>query len=442
MTSDLSALLDCLGVPPNRSEQVLGAWQPSNPTLRMRSMLERLGPEASDPSWPVGRSQDRLLKWGLYSPLQLIAQQCAGVARPTMESDFPFLFGFMGLVTQGLIHFRRSAPSEGAWPPRDRKEARRYSALYQSVFRLREQREEREPLSLEVRLPLVTDLSPLLPLKRFAQVVGRGVGVANGDRLSAPTSPSAQVVKLFRNHEGTPSNRLYRLDSEYEYISPKDLSLTLRRDGLLTLASRYNPLLDFYDGGWHVVDMEGGRRAIDRLLAARFGGSQIDSDLPKFLLRLAYHMATHWHGGILAVVDGKEAEKRLHPALPESRAMTLLIRKAAGAKTKEFKITDVDKPVDSDLPHKPSWGLGRLFLTLAIQDGAVLFAPDGRFLSASRFVADNDQNIGSGGAGARAALALSKCGLAIKISADGAIKVFARAGNGKLMVPAAGLRIR
>ncbi|HZY70871.1 MAG TPA: hypothetical protein VFF67_07855 [Thermoplasmata archaeon] len=216
----------------------------------------------------------------------------------------------------------------------------------------------------------------------------------------------------------------------------------MRRDGLLTLASRYNPLLDFYDGGWHVVDMEGGRRAIDRLLSARFGGTQIDSDLPKFLLRLAYHMATHWHGGILAVVDEKAAEKRLHPALPESRAMTLLIRKAAGAKTKEFRITDVDKPVDPDLPHKPSWGLGRLFLTLAIQDGAVLFAPDGRFLSASRFVADNDQNIGSGGAGARAALALSKCGLAIKISADGAIKVFARAENGRLLVPAAGLRIR
>ena len=443
MTSDPATFLATLGLPPKHTKQVLDDWEPSgNPTLRIWSMLQRLGPEASAGDWPVGHSPKQLLRWGLYSPLQLVAQECGVAMKQSMDADFPFLFGFVGLLTYALLRFRVAEAPSRAWPPRDRKEIRKYSALYQSIFRLREEREEREPLSIEVKLPLNGAASPLLPLKRFAQVMGRGVGVAAGDQLATPADPEAQITRLFRDHKGAPASRLYRLDSEFEHLGLKDLSIALRRDGLVTLASKNNPLLDFYDGGWHVVDSEGGRRTVDRLLGQRFGGPEFDPDLPKFLIRLAYHMGTHWHGGILAVVDSDEAEKQLHPALPESRAMTELIRKAANAGTKDFKITDVNKPEDPEEQHKPSWGLGRLFLTLAIQDGAVLFAPDGRFLAASRFVRESGQNIKSGGAGARAALALSKCGVAIKISADGAIKIFACSHEGKLLVPPTGLRIR
>jgi hypothetical protein len=441
--ADVSAILLALGVPPKRCSEVLQSWRAAgSPEARAWSVLEHLGPEATDPTWPVRQSQDLLLKWGLYSPLQLLALHFSNKAKPAPGDDFPFLFGLMGRLTEALVCFRTGRGTAAVPAARVRREAHRYSALYQSVFRLREQREEREPLSLEVRLPLEADASPLLPLKRFAQVVGRGVGVATGAKLADHGDPRAQVNKLFHSHNGAPSTRLYHLDSEHEYIPSKDLSLTLRRDGLVSLASQYNPLLDFYDGGWHIVDMEGGRRAVDRLLTRRFKTARVDSDLSKFLVRLAYHMATHWHGGILAVVDEAKAEKVLHHALPESKAMTLLIRKAVGATKGQFKITDVDKPTDSDLTPLPSKGLGRLFLTLAIQDGAVLFGPDGRFLSASRFVSDVRDNIGSGGAGARAALALSHCGLAIKISADGAVRVFATEGKRNYLVPAVGLRIR
>ncbi len=319
MTSDPSIFLATLGLPPDRTKQVLASWEPADSrTLRVWSMLQRLGPDASAGDWPVGSSAKQLLRWGLYSPLQLIAQECGVSVKDSMDADFPFLFGFVGLLTYVLIRLRVTEPPSSAWPPRDRQGIRKYSALYQSIFRLREQREEREPLSIEVRLPLNGGVSPLLPLKRFAQVVGRGVGVAAGDHLATPANPEAEVTQLFRDHKGAPASRLYRLDSEFEYLGLKDLCITLRRDGLVTLASKNNPLLDFYDGGWHVVDLEGGRRTIDRLLARRFGGPKFDPDLPKFLIRLAYHMATHWHGGILAVVDSSEAEKQLHPALPES----------------------------------------------------------------------------------------------------------------------------
>src|SRR5437899_1512714 len=107
MPPDPTKFLATLGLPPNRTRQVLDSWEPAESrSLRVWSILQRLGPEASEEDWPVGGAANQLLRWGLYSPLQLIAQECGDAAKKSMDTDYPFLFGFVGLLTHVLIRLR------------------------------------------------------------------------------------------------------------------------------------------------------------------------------------------------------------------------------------------------------------------------------------------------------------------------------------------------
>jgi len=280
-------------------------------------------------------------------------------------------------------------------------------------------------------------------MKRLAQVFGRGVAIVTGNELQSRSTPHGAVSHVFRDNELTPTARLYTLQEEYTKLDPGILGLTLRRDGLVTIGRRANPLLEFYDGGWHLVDLDSGRIAVKNLLDERFTRRDVPvaGTLPDLLVQLAYHMASHWHGGILAVVDEEGIRDTLHEPSPESKQVTAALNSIAGVVDPgAARITEIT----DDGP--PKRGLGRLFLTLAIQDGATLFRPDGSFIGASRFVKDQATGEVPGGSGARAARSLARHGVAIKISADGAIRVFAQLGSDAApdWVPSdgTGLRIR
>jgi hypothetical protein len=441
-------LIDTLGVPIDAVPRLLDQWKAKGAGLRIESLCRAIGPEASDPTWPVRDQPRALLRRKIYSPIQLLAWECAKAATDSIPIDFPFLFDVTAILSTALIGFRDLEPDDPrpAWPPNGGSDRVRYRELLQSVFRLREMREEREPLSMEISLPSNGSARGAIELKRFAQVVGRGVGVAVGRKLYDQPEPRAELGRLFRKHEGAPSTNLYLLRPEFDHIPKERIALILRRDGLLTLATHGNPLLNFYDGGWHIEDSDAGRRAIDLLLTVRFSKRQIAENLAVLLTRLAHHMASHWHGGILAVVDDGNLKEGLHREGVEGQQLVRSLRTAAKVpRGSELSLCDV--PVNDPEAGPPdSWvgskGLGRLFLTLAIQDGALLFRPDGRLHSAGRFVKESGKNLEQGGAGARAARALARHGVALKISVDGSIKAFAEDRSGRPLVPQSGLRIR
>ena len=127
-------------------------------------------------------------------------------------------------------------------------------------------------------------------------------------------------------------------------------------------------------------------------------------------------------------------EEALEEQSPWSKSSTDIIRdslKKKGPFT-DFKITEVEKT-----------GYGRVILTNAIQDGATVFLPDGQFHSAGRVVKNfvgelADPTLGTGN---RAARRLAKFGIALKVSKDGAIRLYSsKPVNNKLLNQ--GLRIR
>lgn len=443
MPDEWKDLIALTGIPKQQVQELLDGWLSSGATSDRVGTIRRLiGPDAPDAQWLTSIDEQARLRSGIYSPLQLLGWECAKQTAVEIERDFPFLFSWASLVASTIIQNRTDQETAQGWPP-DPAKTDEIRHLLQALFRLREQLEEHEPLSLEVHLPLPADMnSPRVPMKRLAQVFGRGVAVVTGEELFSRATPYGAVSEVWRDHAGAPTSRLYRLEQEYANLDSGLLGLTLRRDGILTIGRRANPLLEFYDGGWHIVDLDSGRVALKELLDERFtrNGVPVASTLPSLLVQLAYHMASHWHGGILAVVDETGLAEKLHDPLPESVKVTAALNTIAGAGDGSARLTDV-----SDA-SPPKSGLGRLFLTLAIQDGATLFRPDGSFIGASRFVKDQQMGAVSGGSGARAARTLACHGVAIKVSADGAIRVFTRLGSDTApdWVPADsnGLRIR
>lgn len=444
MPDEWQDLVSLTGIPKPEVASLLTGWDRTDSRERVASICRLIGPEAPDAEWLTPVEEPTRLRQGIYSPLQLLGWECAQRRTDEIERDFPFLFGWASLLAWSVITYRADLEGTPAWPPTG-SEPDQIRHLLQAVFRLREQREEHEPLSLEVHLPLPPDTdSPRVPMKRLAQVFGRGIAIVTGDELRTRPTPHGAVNHIWRDHELAPTSRLYLLQEEYAKLDPGLLSVTLRRDGLLTIGRQANPLLEFYDGGWHVVDLAAGTVAVKKLLDERFTarGSPVAPTLPALLVQLAYHMASHWHGGILAVVDEAGLSGKLHDASDESKTVTAALNTIAGTPSASARLTDIRDESAGSLKR----GLGRLFLTLAIQDGATMFRPDGSFIGASRFV--RDQQIGdvTGGSGARAARTLACHGVAIKVSADGAIRVFAELGTGGQTdwVPAKGdgLRIR
>jgi hypothetical protein len=443
MVDDWKDLVALTGIPKQRVPELLDGWVVADAlNERIASICRLIGPEAPDAQWLSSVLEPARLRQGIYSPLQLLGWECAKQRASEIERDFPFLFSWASLIASTVITHRPDLEVAAPWPPGE-SETDQIRHLLQALFRLREQREEHEALSLEVHLPLPPDTnSPRVPMKRLAQVFGRGIAVVTGDELRSRSTPHGAVSEIWRDHELAPTSRLYLLQEEYANLDTGLIGLTLRRDGLLTIGRRANPLLEFYDGGWHIVDVDAGRVAVKELLEERFTSRDVPvaPSLPALLVQLAYHMASHWHGGILAVVDETGLQGKLHEPSDDSKKVTAALNTIAGSGGSAARITDITE----DGP--PKRGLGRLFLTLAIQDGATLFRPDGSFIGASLFVKDQEGGDVTGGSGARAARTLACHGVAIKISADGAIRVFAQLGTEQApdWVPSDGngLRIR
>lgn len=428
----------CVGAEPASLESVLSSWltEPESPNQeldKVRALLAMMGAEDAGAEWSTGVSEDTRFASGVYSPVQPLMWRCAQDLGDGIEADYPFLFRLVGLTTQLILDASPDPSAIASWPPAEAtyRTARR---LLQSTFQLRELREEGEPLSIEIKIPPASTSQFELDIKRFAQVFGRGVGIADGDGLAKLAEAAGSLNTVWENHLKAPVSSLYCLDPPYELIPPREIRLILRRDGLVTIASHQNPLLEFYDGGWHVVDLASGNAMIDGLLARKFGVRGVAAGVTRAVVALAYHMATHWHPGILGIVDVAAADKGqlLEPASPQSERIGSMIREAKAEPGKEGTPVRVNEI--------KATGLGRVLLTCAIQDGATLFRPDGTFDSSGRILSKIGANV-SGGAGTRAAKMLSAHGVAIKVSRDGGIRVFAGGPESRL-IPPDGIRIR
>jgi len=374
-----------------------------------------------DSEWPTKVKPIERLRTNVYSPVQLLFWKAAEHSKDQLEFEYPFCFSAIGNFINLLLYAwdpgERSA--EELWSDNERIKVHR--RLAQSVFQLREVREEREPLSIEIELPFEDCEKNELPIKKLAQVFGRGIATSRDKHLSDIGNASGSAIRVFENHYNTPMNRLYSLDSVFGHITENRLSLILRRDGHVTIAMSNNPLLEFYDGGWHTVDISSGKAALQSLLEMRFT-SGLDSELPLNLINLSYHLATHWHGGLIAVVSDLESVKEhLIEQTQDDPSKKLLIHVHQCMKNfsglDSFKISDVlRKGEDGE-------GLGRLLLSCAIQDGAMILNEKGELLSLGRIVKPKAEMLDSG-ARRHAAKTLGKNGVAIAISHDGAIRLF------------------
>ena len=400
-------------------------------TSLSKAIMEGLGTN----EWSSYPGYLSLLKNGVYSPLQLLLSNSALQPDSSPDRDYPFLFGSIGRLLSQL-----TTPAYAL----DDTTKEKYRRMLQTLFQMREMKEEGENLSIEAYLPEsinndVRDHEHDLEIKKLGQIFGRGAGVVAADDFPKRVKVKGNVFDIFKSYDGTPSALLYTLGQVYSHIPSKNISVALRRDRTVILSTKYNPLLEFYDGGWHIVDLESGRAAIEGCLESypELSRKARESGVTEPLLSLAYYMASHWHSGILALIDCEKAEQDgvLEEQKPWSMDSTrIILNQLEKEKTSNFRITELSKTK-----------MGRVLLTNAIQDGATIFEADGRFHSAGRIVSNfstagrpSDEKSGTGN---RAALRLSEYGIALKISKDGAIKLYSSLPEGVKQLNG-GLRIR
>jgi hypothetical protein len=414
-----------LGIDEEMATRILDSWPDKDDERASVSSICQLIKE-NDADWPTAVTIDERLAGGIYTPLQLLTLKAAEKTSDQIKAEYPFLFSLIGLSSTTYLAQLRSDSPLSSWPP-DFDGARR---LLQTIFQLREMREEREPLSLEVMVPEETSTKTPVDIKKLAQVFGRGVAQSHGSALARVPDTEGRVLEVFRTHEKAPSSRLYHLESVFNHVDRDQLSLSVRRDGHVTIATQENPLYEFYDGGWHVVDLKAAGGALSRILDVRFPDHTI-GDSVAALLNLAYHMATHWHSGILGVVA--------EPELRDGEQSILEPQSEESTKTTKAIEEQLESHAGLTITEIVSNGFGRVLLTNAIQDGATIFTPDGCYHSSTRMVR-LPRAMQVGGAGTRAARGLAAHGVAIKISKDGGIRVFAEK-DGRSLVPPAGLRV-
>lgn len=373
------------------------------------AVMDNLSPE----DWTGVEGYKAILKYGVYTPLQILFNAAATSAGSKPDYDYPFLFSTIGSLTSILTHSSNTSK---------KIQSESYRKIFQTIFQMREMREEGENLSIETYLPYgLEKKAPLskktLELKKLGQIFGRGTGVVVASGFEKRSDVQGVPLRVFKDNCGTPSALLYALGSVNTHVPKSNLSIALRRDRVVSISATNNPLLEFYDGGWHITDLSSGRSLLDYCLS-QYNNSSKDIERDKItdhLLLLAYHMATHWHSGILAVIDYDQAEKEntLEEQSSWSINATKIISDSLGKRS--LNIADMDKIK-----------YGRLLLTNAIQDGATIFSANGEFHSAGRVVKNftntlSDQKLGTGN---RAASRLSNFGVALKISEDGAIRLY------------------
>ena len=400
-------------------------------TILSKAVMEGLGTD----EWSGYPGYQSLLKNGVYSPLQLLLCNSATQPDSSPDRDYPFLFGTIGCLLSQLTN--PSYVLDGATKDR-------YRRMLQTLFQMREMKEEGENLSIEAYLPESINHSDRdhehdLEIKKLAQIFGRGSGVVAADDFPKRIKVKGNVFDIFKSYDGTSSALLYSLGQVYSHIPSKNISVAIKRDRNVILSTKYNPLLEFYDGGWHIVDLESGRAAIEGCLEfyPELNTKAKESGVTEPLLSLAYYMASHWHSGILALIDCKKAED--DGVLEEQKGWSkdstkIILNQLEKEKTSSFRITELRRTK-----------MGRVLLTNAIQDGATMFEADGKFHSAGRIVSNfsregrpSDEKSGTGN---RAALRLAEYGIALKISKDGAIKLYSSRPEGVKQLNG-GLRIR
>ena len=356
-----------------------------------------------------------LMEYGIYSPVQVELLKILEETRKDTLLQFPFCFKLVGAYIQNYLNTSKKrdigAPS--------------YSRLLQSIFYLRETREEQHRLSLEVKLPYEDDeksqdkilTDQYVKLKKLSQVFGRGIGKVVGEKLHVFYETSGLVKQIFTSHTTAPLSALYSLDGPSKGFEADDLmDLTLRNDGVISLSTPSNPLLDFYDGSWHVVDINSSRIVYQLILEKEF--ETYEEDL-KSLVDLAYHLGSHWHGAILAVMreqNDEEKKKLFQSPSDEIMELNRALKESIKKLTKQANIRKIKEK-----------GLGRLLLSSSIQDGAVIFNPQGDLIDVGALaVVDNGKSM-KGGARTHAARKLALAGgVVLKVSQDGEIKLFSR----------------
>lgn len=442
-------LVQSMGVPVGEVKRLVEVrWPPpvdgSDPELALTWTACRMIRDRSS-VFDLAIPPEDLLMGGIYSPVQILLYQCAKSTKDGIEHDYPFCFSTLGYLIQLLDSYDDYIKEETGtgktqegdlkgealkFPPLPAPD-QDYRMLLQTIFQLRERTEERQSLSIEVRFPLEANGGNRVPVKKLAQVFGRGVATTDDRRLATVDNPGGNVSHVFSNHNGAPLSTLYELKQPFEHVPEKHLHIVLRRDGHITLATNLNSLLEFYDGGWHIVDLIGGQGAVSLCFDKSF--EEFDKYLAEYVTRLSYHMATHWHGGIVAVVDkeimsnDKQVFETPHSSVIELRNEIVALMKR---KTKEIcgsESLSLSECLREDV------GFGRLLLSSAIQDGAILISPTAEFLDVGRIVSKDASSMEEGdpcgrlegGARTYAACLLSKHGVTLKISQDGGISLFA-----------------
>lgn len=398
---------------------------------------------------------EKMYEMGIYSPLQLLIHFCSSIADINPDHDYPFLFGTIGALIS-LLTAKIDDPEDADKLDRGRENfkarAEDYRKILQTIFQMREIREEGENLSIETHIPSSIDdtlkYTPTsLKVKKLGQIFGRGVGTVSAHRFAERVDVEGGVYNIFQDHQKAPSTLLYTLGKSYSHIPSDNISVALHRDRSVIVSAKYNPLLEFYDGGWHISDISSAKDLVNHCLKTHTKLRLLDGNpnVSEKVLSLAYYMASHWHSGILAIIncDCAESDGILERQKKWSENSTAIMKEILGAGTQtDLYITNIRPKEEED--DKDANGFGRVLLTNAIQDGATLFYPDGKFHSAGRVVtkfkdlALADPNLGTGN---RAAMKLSEYGVVLKVSEDGAIRLYSGDSNGNKLLTE-GFRIR
>ncbi len=390
----------------------------------------------------VNPNYSEMIKNLVYSPLQLLLYKSAYIAKVDADKDFPFLFGTIA----NLIFILLFNEYGKVWGDEDISLLEKIRKILQEIFRLREIKEEGEHLSIEIIInkeflkntPQSTD-NQGLEIKKLSQIFGRGVALNKLTYFEDITKVQGEPISVFREHTGAPQNLLYKLGERkgesLKHVPHDSVSVSLRRDKNITLSNDQGPLLEFYDGGWHIIDNEATEYLMDYTLSEYYNCTPLP-DVCYYVLNLAYHMATHWHSGIIAII-ASDNEEKVNNDLEEQKSWSKE-SKIITLRTLKKGINNDDETINeiniTNINEKGAVerGIGRLLLTNVIQDGATLFGSNGVFHSSGRIVRELGNvgpNISTLGTGNRAAKKLSKHGIVLKISKDGAIRLYFKEGE-------------
>ena len=449
-------------------------------TANMRLMMDVLKSTTDmDPKYIFTLSD---IKKGVYSPHQLalyLASEIADNMKPSY--DYPFMFSVMGYYTYALVAMKankkynhsmddelqyqenpngdidldnvdldfepnidldldpddidlyysstQQAPEKFALQVANASD--QYTQFIQAMFYIRELREEGEHLSFELVLPQIDSKRLRLGIKQLAQIFGRGI--AFSQCLDCDLEPSGSVTHVFNKHDNTPQSVIYNLKNQFSHIEEHQASLVLKRDGLITIAESENPLLEYYNGKWNVVDLKSASHALGCLLSDKFDTKEDEmpsmtqwENISEKVMNLAYHLASHWHGAIIAILgnDVKFNEVFTEPSKDHEHMETMINNQIGDLRKLNEKLPVINGESPEKIPDLCLEGIGRLLLSLSIQDGAIVFDQDGNFKSCSRFVNSSEATKIEGGARKKASKVLSKKGIVISISHDGGIVIF------------------